>query len=357
MRLFLLKMIILLFILTSCNKESYNLTEANKLVHEIQKNSNTPGIAITVSINNNIVWSKGYGLANIEQETRVDPSKTKFRIGSISKSLTSAALGVLISEEKINVDLPVQIYVPYFPQKKWPITTRLVAGHLAGIRHYSGNEFMSKEPFHTIRAGVEIFSNDPLLHQPNTKYKYSSYGFNLLSAIIEGASGTDFLDYMDEMVFDPLQMNNTLADLKDSLIQFRSGFYEFDSERLINAPYVDNSYKWAGGGFLSTSEDIVSFGNALLNNNLFPKAILDTLIKSQVTVLGDTTAYGMGFKSGVTKSGKHYFGHTGGSVGGSCNLMIFPSEKLVIAVLTNTGSSPMGKKLDEVAELFMKQIK
>lgn len=342
-----------IFIFISCQTEDPKISEARILMKQLMDEGETPGIAVTVSKDNKVVWSEGFGLANIEQQVPVYPSKTKFRIGSISKALTAGALGVLIKENKIELDVPIQKYVPYFPKKKYEITTRQLAGHLAGIRHYKGLEFRSMKNYHTVKSGLEMFENDPLLFEPGLLYKYTSHGFNLLSAVIEGASGKPFLEYMDEVVINHLKMDNTIADLKDSLIIYRSGFYGMNNGKIVNAPYVDNSYKWAGGGYLSTSEDIVKFGNAILFNELLPEEVKQELITSQKTIDGKETGYGMGFGSGVNEFGRKYYGHGGGSVGGSCNLIIFPEEKLVIAALTNDSRSLMGKSLYKVAEIFM----
>jgi len=345
---------VVIFLLTSC-KTTFEFQQAEQEMLRLKKEGETAGLAVTVSKNNKIIWSKGFGMGHLEQQTPVYPDKTKFRIGSISKALTSAALGILIQEGKLDVDKPIQEYVPYLPKKKYTITTRQVAGHIAGIRHYRGEEFLSGKKYETVKEGLDIFKNDTLLFEPGTKYSYSSYGYNLLSAVIEGASGAEFLNYMKKNVFKPLGMEHTIADWNDDIILYRSGFYEMDKGAIINAPFVDNSYKWAGGGYLSTSEDIVRFGNAILYGELIPKEIVDQLKASQKTTDGKRTNYGMGWSSGINKYGRAFYGHGGGSVGGSCNLIIFPVEKLVIAALTNDSRSKVGNDLHEVAELFMKE--
>jgi CubicO group peptidase (beta-lactamase class C family) len=114
--------------------------------------------------------------------------QTRFRIGSVSKPLTSAAVGLLFQEGRLDLDAPVQRYVPSFPTARWPITTRELAGHLAGIRQYTEGEFDSRKPYATILDGLSIFAGDSLLHEPGTAFAYSSYGWNLISAVIEGAS-------------------------------------------------------------------------------------------------------------------------------------------------------------------------
>lgn len=142
-----------------------------------------------------MIWSKGFGYADIENQIPVDPSLTKFRIGSVSKTLTAAAMGDLMKKDRLDPDTIVQTYVPDFPKKEYEITVRQVAGHTAGIRHYRGIEFMSSKLFKTVDEGRAIFEDDPLLFEPGTQYSYSSYGWNLISAVIEGASEEDFLGY------------------------------------------------------------------------------------------------------------------------------------------------------------------
>lgn len=220
---------------------------------------------------------------------------------------------------------------------------------------YNGNEFLIREHYSTVKEGVQIFINDPLLHEPGTKYQYSSHGYNLLSGVIEAVAQREFLQYMKKNVFAPLKMRHTVADLKDTTILYRSGFYSMNEGRIINAPYVDNSYKWAGGGYLSTSEDIVRFGNAILYNKLFADSIKSELIKTQHTTSGDTTHYGMGWASGVNDFGRSHYGHGGGSVGGSCQLLIYPKEELVVAYLTNDTRSTIGRGIHDIVEIFLSE--
>jgi len=343
----------ILFLSCQTSVEDLKVAKAEKLLEQLRTESKSVGWTATVSVNGKTVFSKGFGLGNFEQQVPVYPDKTKFRIGSISKSLTAAALGILMEQGKIDLDAPVQKYAPYFPQKKYELTTRQVAGHIAGIRHYKGNEFLSAKYYKSVNDGLDIFMNDSLLFEPGTKYSYSSYGFNLLSAAIEGASGKEFLKYIKKNVFDPLGMTETTAERMDSLILFRAGYYDMNNGKTVNAPYVDNSYKWAGGGFISTSEDLVRFGNAMLENTLFSEEVKMKLITPQRLTSGEETEYGMGFFSGTDEFGRFYYGHGGGSVGGCGNLIIYPEEKVVVAVITNDTRAKVGDDLHRLAEIFL----
>ena len=142
---------------------------------------------------------------------------------------------------------------------------------------------------------------------------------------------------MQKHVFDALEMENSDADYNHSIIANRSRFYSMDNGEIINGPYVDNSYKWAGGGFISSAEDVVKFAEAHLKEGTVKKATLKLWTSSQQTKDGKSTNYGIGWRSYQDKKGREAYGHTGGSVGGSSRMIIYPKEELVIVLLSNLG--------------------
>ena len=312
-----------------------------------------PGLAVAVAIHGKLAYAEGFGYADLEQRVPARPT-TKFRIGSISKPLTATALMQLVEQGKIDLDTPIQKYVPSFPDKDAKITPRLLAGHLAGIRHYQGDEFLISKHYDSVLDALKIFKNDPLVAPPGTKFHYSSYGFNLLSAAIENASGENFVSYMRNHVFIPLGLIDTLADQNQPVIEERSRFYSREKDGPFeNAPYVDNSYKWAGGGFLSTAEDLVRFGSALLQPGFLKETSLQLLFTSQKTNSGAETGYGMGWSVHKSKSGQKIYEHAGGSVGGSCQLILYPDSQVVVALVTNLGGAPWKiEDVEAIAEPF-----
>jgi serine beta-lactamase-like protein LACTB len=314
----------------------------------------TPGLALAVAVDGKIVYSEGFGYADLEERVPVWPS-TKFRIGSISKPFTATALMQLVEAGKLDLDAPVQSYVPSFPAKGTVISVRMVAGHLAGIRHYQGDEMNIQRHYDSVLDGLKIFENDPLVAPPGTKFHYSSYGFNLLSAVIESASGEPFLSYMQNHVFSLLGLVHTTADQNVPIIEERSRFYELAKDgHPENAPYVDNSYKWAGGGFLSTAEDLVRFGSQLLQPGFLKASSLEQLFTSQKTKAGEETHYGIGWGIAKTPSGARIYEHSGGSIGGTSQLMVYPDTHVVIALVTNlSGGTWKRDEVAAVAEQFM----
>jgi serine beta-lactamase-like protein LACTB, mitochondrial len=298
-----------------------------------------PGFSVAVASDGQIVWAQAYGYADLEQQIRCD-TQTQFRIGSVSKPLTAAGLMRLQQGGKLDLDAEIQKYVPSFPVKKWPISLRQLGGHLAGIRHYRGMEFMSTKHYDDGLDGLEIFAADPLLHKPGSKFKYSSYGWNLISAAMQEASGTDFLRTMRDEVFRPLDLQQTVPDQVGVDLPHRSNFYVSTLGVHLPAPMVDNSYKWAGGGFLSTPSDLVRFGLALMQPHFLHADSLQILYTEQTTDSGKPTGYGLGWSLSQHPEYGRVWSHSGGSVGGVTQLRLYPDLPLVVAVTINNSEGP-----------------
>lgn len=328
------------------------IDQARSIVATVMEEQGVPGASVAVGVGGDVVWAEGFGWADIEQRVPVT-TLTRFRIGSVSKTMTATGLGLLVERGLVDLDAPVQTYVPDFPEKRWPVTTRQLGGHTAGVRHYSGmHEMLSATRYETVREGLEIFEDDTLLFEPGTSYSYSSYGWNLLSAVMEGASEQQFLDFMRDEVFEPLGLRYTVPDLNGAIVPDRTRFYERGGNGSIqNAPYVDNSYKWAGGGFLSTPEDLVRFGQAHMRPGFLRAETLELLQASQVLADGSPTNYGIGWRSATQDDGDRTLGHSGGSVGGTALMILVPEHDLVVAGVVNI-SGPAGEIVNRVAEAF-----
>jgi|TARA_R110001599_G_scaffold244895_1_gene445044 serine beta-lactamase-like protein LACTB len=328
------------------------IQQADSIVTEFFGKHLLPGMSISVYKDDRMIWSKGYGFADLDNEIEVDPSKTLFRIGSVSKTLTAAGLGLIIQDGVLSADDEIQKWVPDFPQKKYPITVKQVSGHIAGIRHYRGDEFMSTKKYETVMEGLVFFKDDSLLFEPGTKYQYSSYGWNLISAVIEGASEEAFLPYMKTHVFEPLGMNNTVPDWADKEIENRTKFYIWRNGTNVEAPYVDNSYKWAGGGFIGTTEDLINFGAAHFDYDFLNEETQEVLITPLETSDGKSTNYGMGYST-LQKFGLKWIGHSGGSVGGSTMFLMNKEHRIVIAYTINRSGASFENLHFRIADIFL----
>jgi CubicO group peptidase (beta-lactamase class C family) len=335
------------------------VAQSRQIIVETMTKQSVPGLSIAVAVDGKIIWSEGFGLADLENQIRVSPA-TRFRIASISKPLTAAAMARLFEQGKLDLDAPVQKYVPNFPRKEKDITARQLAGHLSGIRHYrrdpdeSKDEFFNRREYYkSVSEALKTFQDDPLDFTPGTKFGYSSFGYTLLSAVIEGASRQNFLTYMQEQVFIPLRMPSTSADDNRQIIPDRARFYSLDSEkRLINAPYIDRSYSWAGGGFLSTPEDLARFGSAHLQSGYLKAETLKEIFTSQKTADGKETGTGFGWRIGQDKEGRTFYFHPGEDVGGRSYLLMYPEKKVVIAMLHNLTGASLASII-EISKLFI----
>lgn len=355
-----MKKIFLLFILTLFSFQTFAqahdeaIEKADALLQEYVTKHSIPGMSISVYLEDEMVFSKGYGFSDIKNQIPVDPSKTLFRIGSVSKTLTAAGLGILLQDDVLRADDEIQEWVPDFPKKEYPITIKQVAGHIAGIRHYRGNEFMSTEKYETVPEGLVFFKDDPLLFEPETQYQYSSYGWNLISVVIENAAEQPFLDYMETEVFQPLGMNNTVPDWADQDIPNRTKFYIWRGGKSTEAPYVDNSYKWAGGGFIGTTEDLITFGKAHLEYDYLDEETQKLLLFPQELADGSSTNYGMGWRS-WQNNGRYWVGHSGGSVGGSTMFLMNKQHRIIIAYTINRSNVDFESLHFKLADILLEK--
>ncbi len=299
-----------------------------------------PGMTVAVAANSKLVWAEGFGFADLEHCVPAGPL-TKYRIGSVSKPLTAAGAALLAQDERLDLDAPIQRYVPNFPYKGHQISTRQLLGHLSGIPRdvAAENDKSNEHPYHSVTESLTWFKDEPLVAPPGTKFYYSTYGYVLASAVVEGASGQDFLAFMHDRIFQPLGMNDTAADESEKIVLNRSRWYLLGSDgNYRNAPYLDLSYKWAGGGFLSTAEDLARFGSAMMKPGFLKKKTLQIIFSSQRLDSGAKTNYGLGWEIHEAGDGgpERRYEHTGGVAGSSAVLIIYPDQNVVIAWLMNT---------------------
>jgi serine beta-lactamase-like protein LACTB, mitochondrial len=328
------------------------------IIDSLQVKQDIPGISVCVGNKEKILWAQGFGFADLENKVPVTPN-SRFRMGSVSKMITTLAVGLLYQQGKWDLDAPIQKYLPDFPEKKYPITTRQLAGHTAGIRHYRNNDPLSvPRRYKTVKEGLWIFKDDSLLFKPGTAYNYSTYGYCLLSAVVEGVSHTDFLSFMRESIFRPVGMVNTIADYSDSIVPGRVRFYEHSKGQLVNAALVDNSYKWAGGGFLSTPIDLVNMSRSLLNHTLLNKQTVELLFTSQRLENGTDTRVGIGWRIDTDSRGRTIIHHGGTIDGGRTFLVMYPNEGIIVAIAANmSGVNINIKEAATIAGCFFNALK
>lgn len=343
------------------------MVKADDLLQGLITEKRVPGLAITVIKNGQYVFQKGYGYADLERKIAVDPNNTIFRIASVSKPIAATALAVMAAEGKIGLDTSFYDYVPYYPKKRWDFTLRQLAGHTAGIRGYKGKEYALNTPY-TIKDSITIFKDDKLVFEPGHGYLYTSFDWVLISLAMQEASGIPFEKYVQEKVLNPLELTNTMAPVlngssrienhsKETTINSNalnkmertSIFYTKNRNGFREAMAVDNFYKLAGGGYLSTSMDIAKLGQVYLEGKLLTDAVRDEFLSSQ-EINGQPTHYGLGWQVSEDAKGRQFYGHIGNGVGGYSNFFVYPQEQLVFSILINCTGPKVQEVLDKVVD-------
>lgn len=329
--------------ITAGRNRSGRLLNAHRDAFEI------PGMQVAAMRNGRLIWTEGLGYANIEQRTPVTPA-TSFRIGSISKSLTSVAMMRLVEQGKLALDSSVRRYVPSFPEKRWPITIRQLAASFSGIRHYKDDaEASSTRAYPSVIESLEWFRNDSLLFEPGSKFGYSSPGWVLLSAALESAANKPFLQVMQDEVFHPLGMFRSGPDWSDSVVSYRATPYVLsEDDRRVPAPHVDPSSKWAAGGLRASAEDLVRFGNALLQGGFLSPQSTRTLF-TPFSARPEYSRYALGWEVRRDSSGRQIVAFDGSLPSTRSVIVLYPQQQLALAVLMNTGQGVLFNQEEAIA--------
>jgi serine beta-lactamase-like protein LACTB, mitochondrial len=319
--------------------------------------THVPGVSVAVVENGQYEWGGGFGFADMENNVPAS-EHTLFRLASISKSLTATGAMQLWERGQLDLDAPVQKYCATFPKKDQPITTREVMGHLGGIRHYKSGSQDDPEVGNTkhfddpIQAGLKFFANDALVAQPGTSFHYSTQGYTLVGCVMEGASGAKYVDFMRQNVFTPAGMEQTRSDDRFAIIPYRTRFYQkTESGTVLNADFLDSSYKIPGGGWLSSAEDMARFEVAILNDKLMRRATRDLMWTPLKPSDGSKDDYGLGWGN-AEEDGIKFVAHTGGQQGTSTAFLIAPAQRIGVVVLTNME----GAEANDLARAILKVL-
>jgi CubicO group peptidase (beta-lactamase class C family) len=369
---------------------------------------NLPGVSVAVGVGGDMVWAEGFGWADIKTRVPVTPD-TRFRIGTASTTLTSAAVGVLLEKARLNLDEEIQTYVPQFPKKPWPVTLRQLMGQVAGVGTDGGDEGpLLRQRCQRPVDALRHFADRELLFEPGTQYRDSKYGWILVSAAVEAAADQPFLTFMREQIFKPLDMNDTGAESSTEenpdhvgepeedapfltlfhdvileplgigvrkptsatadratfyspLTAGRATFYfpKFRTEPRYG-PHVMRPHNlscYAGSmAFFSTPSDLVHFGLAIDRGKLLQPATAQLLQTSQQLTSGKRTGYGLGWNlETVTLGGEaaQAADHDGETLGGRVmSLMTFRERGIVVAVMSNILHADTSALARQIAEAF-----
>lgn len=309
-----------------------------------------PGYAAAVGVGERIVYSRAAGLSDIESGRAATP-RTRFRIYSASKTMGATAAMLLAESGQLDLDAPVSTYLPNLPAEVGRVTVRQILAHRSGIRHYRDGEWdrVSDSNCASPTEALPDFVSDPLEFAPGSGYRYTTFGYVLLSAVVEAAAGQPFDVFVRERIFEPAGMTATAIEGRRLDGFDVASFYDRDDagEFSLTAG-IDASCKFFGGGLVSTAEDMVRFGLALVNGKLVKSSSLHQMLTVHSEGGGNYPPYGYGFipGDGLTTTFEvpledyvPNWWHGGNGRGGYSVLMIYPERRAAAAITTNVRAS------------------
>jgi len=278
-------------------------------------------------------WVRGYGLRDLGHRLPATP-RTTYRMASITKSFTAVAVLRLVQEGKLDLDADIRTLVPSFPEKPWPVTVRQLLGHLGGVPHYDGPDAAENTRHLSTAEALALFADKPLVVEPGTKFVYTTWGYNLLGAAIEKASGKAYGDYLKSHVFRPAGMRTAALDDHRTRDKHHAVGYRPRNGQLAPSQFLDVSSRFAGGGTRASVEDLLAFGQAILQHRLVTAETARMMQLPMSTREGQLTDYGMGFATYPLR-GRYMVTHAGGQPETTSLVVMLPAEDLVIAIASN----------------------
>jgi CubicO group peptidase (beta-lactamase class C family) len=333
------------------------IAESRALAHALLLEDNLPGLSVAVARDGEIVWTEGFGWADLEGRRPVTPD-TQFRLGSVSKTLTAAAVGLLHERGRIDLDAPVQTYVPAYPQKRWTVTTRQLMGDIAGVHRIRGDDNDNVPAGHcaTVGDALASFADEPLLFEPGSRYRFATNGWILVSAVVEAAAGEPLSGFLQREILEPLDMNGTVVD-DDADVPDATSFYIPRANMrttlgVRKRSRLDTSCLRGAGAFFSTPADLARFGSAMLMPGLLKAdtlALLQTPLRLQS---GASTDFALGWKVERAQLGgapARLVAHRATPNGSTVALLMFPDHGVVVALAANIsparGVDATGRKI------------
>lgn len=304
---------------------------------------NIPGAQVTIlryDDDRGVFLELAHGFAHVDSGRPVT-TDTRFRIGSISKLLTAGAAALLWEEGRLDLDAPVRQYVPEYGIRHPGVTARRLGGHLAGVRHYIARDFMRPPvSFTDVVDAVSLFADDTLLSEPGTQYRYTSFGYNLLGAVVQRAAGKPFDAYVRETFLAPMGLEAIIPERSDSVIpDLAHGYTRRNDGTLVEAPRTDLSDRWPSGGYLSSATDIAFMGSIYVHSSQLRPAARALLFTPMQTADGESTSVGFGWRIGQDASGRVVYHHGGASTGGRAMLVVWRDVPLAVAITTNLSAA------------------
>lgn len=354
-----MKKVLLLLTFCMTNMVSYaqiqNQSAVDNVFAEWSK-PNTPGAALGIIKDGELIYAKGYGLANMEYDIPNSPSSV-FRIGSTSKQFTAACIILLAEQDKLDLGNTLNQYFPDFPEYSKNITIRQLLNHTSGIRDYLMIASLKGYGEDTYYEDEDIMQwlvrQTDLNFAPGEEFLYSNSGYWLLGQIVQEVSGMNMAEFANKEIFKPLGMTNThFHNDHRQIVKNRASGY---------APADNQSYQISmttlgmigDGGIFTTINDIKKWDNAYYNSEVLSKSFWRMMTEQGVLNNGEKIDYAAGLFIGEYK-GLKTISHGGAFVGFRAELVRFPEQNLSIAIFANRGDANPTGMAYQVADIVLK---
>lgn len=322
-------------------------------IDELVRTRGVPGMSVAAYHQGRLVYSRAAGRADLELEVPATPA-IRFGIGSITKSLTTALCARLVDQGLLDLDAPVETYLPDFPYAGRGITVRLLAGHLSGYGdEFSTARWLSNEHVSSTREAMVQLWTEPLIAAPGAEHHYANGSYTIIAGVIEKVTGTTFDAALAAEVLEPLGMRDTVPNDPTIIVPGRTSFYlKRDDGTIHEAPTFDPSHKQAAAGYLSTAEDLARFGHALLSDGFLSPESRRQLFTALKTSGGEDTGFALGWRVATDDHHGIVYHQPGGGPGISTWIYLLPEEQLVLVALSNLTRAPVGDAINLAAEQF-----
>lgn len=354
---------------------------ASALLADLFQSRPAPALSAAVARGSDVLWARALGHADLELKVAATPNHS-FRLGSVSKVVTTTAAARLVSRGLLDLDAPISDWLPDLPSHHRTTTLRQLLTHRGGVRHYQPKDLDPAGPGGAIfsrlypadRDILALFIDDPLLHPPGTAVAYSSFGYTLASMAMQAAYGRDFRALIQLEIAGPFGVASLVDDDPWALRPERAKGYMNERDfalvyagvaaparpKLVggwaNSPFSNPAYGWAAGGFLMTPTDAARFGASLPEG---PGSRIDTrerrlLFTRQTEKTPQMPALGLGWRISTDSSERLRWHHEGATPGGRYALTVYPDTGLAIAIAGNVMAMPLdvGDASSKLADIF-----
>ncbi|WP_309602734.1 serine hydrolase [Sphingomonas sp.] len=299
-----------------------------------------PGAAVIITENGQTVYAAGRGMADVEKKIAITPD-THFRIGSITKQFTAAAILKLTEQGKLSLDDPLSKFLPNYPAPGSSATVRQLLNHTSGVMPYTNIpgfmvEANINKPYTTEQL-IAVFKDIPSPSKPGEKWNYNNSGYVLLGAILEKVTGKSWDQAVGDLVTGPLKLTTIRSGIGIDGTAGMAAGYSDEEGKMVPATKIHMSVPHGAGALVGNVGDLATWGQALHHGKVVAPASYAAMISPTTTADGKIEPYGFGLQTGDIR-GRREIGHGGGINGFSTDSLFLPEQQIFVAVFANSDS-------------------